>query len=214
MRTKSGSWILDTFLNGGYWGVTTLYGQPGAGISTICLLAATSLTKNESKKVMWIDTENSFSVERCLQLSPKESLNNIFVMKPGSMAELTAAISKATEFKKLGLIIIDSIITHYRLEMKRDRHYADVELDKQLRMLKRYSLEVAPVIMATGIYCNIDTGQIIMIGGDVLKYYSNTIVQLEKLKNATKATMIKPGKKQVLFKITEKGIEPFGGQNG
>jgi hypothetical protein len=207
MRTKTGSWLFDTFTNG-YWGITAIIGEPGAGVSTVFMTAAQA---NINDKVFWIDTNHSFSIDRFKQLG-KADLNKLFIIKPKDKQGLTDAIQKVSKLK-MGLLIIDSLTSFYRLEVKSDRRAADIELDKQLKLLKPISLQTCPVLLSADAYFNIDTEQIVMIGGDLLKYYSNTVLQIYKMKHASKAVMIKPGKKQIVFKITERGIEPYGGSN-
>src|SRR3989339_1589394 len=63
-KLKSSTFIIDQLL-GGYEKdiITTIYGPAGSGKTTLCLLCAMN-TAREGKKVIYIDTENNFSVER------------------------------------------------------------------------------------------------------------------------------------------------------
>ena len=62
MRVDSGSEVMNDLLDGGFESsvITTIYGGAGSGKTNICLLFACNL----GKKVIWIDTEGSFSIER------------------------------------------------------------------------------------------------------------------------------------------------------
>ena len=67
----SGSKILDKMLNGGYEKdiITTIYGPAGSGKTILCLLCSVNMTRN-NKKVIYVDTENNFSIERLKQIAP------------------------------------------------------------------------------------------------------------------------------------------------
>ena len=66
--------------------ITTIYGPSGCGKSTICFQYIKS-TLNEGKKVIYIDTEGGFSVERIKQIFPEVDLKEIIVFSPKSFEE-------------------------------------------------------------------------------------------------------------------------------
>ena len=72
MQTKipSGSKILDKLLNGGYEKdiITTIYGPAGSGKTILCMLSAVNMARAK-KKIIYIDTENNFSIERLKQIA-------------------------------------------------------------------------------------------------------------------------------------------------
>ena len=69
-KVKSGSKIMDLMLNGGYETdvITTVYGPAGSGKTILCLLCAINVAR-KGKKIIYIDTENSFSLERLKQIA-------------------------------------------------------------------------------------------------------------------------------------------------
>ncbi len=80
-RISAGSYDLNRFLSGGYETdiITTIYGPAGCGKTNLCMLAAVSQAK-KGKKVIFIDTEGGFSVDRFKQISLdnyEETLKNI-----------------------------------------------------------------------------------------------------------------------------------------
>src|SRR3989339_2029399 len=90
-KISAGSYDLNKFLFGGYETdiITTIYGQAGSGKTNLCMLAAVSQAK-KANKVIYIDTEGGFSVERFKQLageSYKETLKNILLLKPTKFNE-------------------------------------------------------------------------------------------------------------------------------
>ncbi|MEK6827966.1 MAG: ATPase domain-containing protein, partial [Nanoarchaeota archaeon] len=68
-RLPTGSKILDGMLNGGYERdvITTLYGPAGSGKTVLCLLCAINVAKD--KKVVYVDSEGGFSLERLKQIA-------------------------------------------------------------------------------------------------------------------------------------------------
>ncbi len=90
-KLPSGSKILDQLLNGGYERdiVTTIYGPAGSGKTNLAILCATSAVR-KGKKVVFVDTENNFSVERfkqicdALSLNYLKTINNMTFFKPTS----------------------------------------------------------------------------------------------------------------------------------
>ena len=70
-KILTGSADIDKWLEGGYEKgiITTFYGPSAAGKSNFVLLAA--CYQAENKKVIFIDTEGSFSLDRINQISQK-----------------------------------------------------------------------------------------------------------------------------------------------
>jgi DNA repair protein RadB len=68
-KVSAGSYDLNKWLYGGYETdiVTVIYGGAGTGKTNFCLLAGVSQAK-KGKKIIFIDTEGGFSVERIKQL--------------------------------------------------------------------------------------------------------------------------------------------------
>ena len=103
----TGSKILDDMLEGGYEKdiITTIYGPAGAGKTVICILAAMTAAIN-SKKVIYVDTEGGFSVERLKQIASsinnnyKEILNNINFLRPTTFEEQKKSFEKLKEIIK------------------------------------------------------------------------------------------------------------------
>src|SRR3989344_1985241 len=98
-RVSAGSYDLNKWLHGGYESdvVSVIYGGAGSGKTNFCLLIAVSQAKKENK-VLYIDTEGGFSVERIKQLAGAEYekvLGNILLLKPTNFRE------QKKEFDKL-----------------------------------------------------------------------------------------------------------------
>ena len=69
VKITTGADFLDRFLDGGYDHdiVTTLYGPSGSGKTNLCIIAAVKVAESGGK-VIFVDTEGGFSVERVKQI--------------------------------------------------------------------------------------------------------------------------------------------------
>ncbi|MBN1156489.1 DNA repair and recombination protein RadB [Candidatus Woesearchaeota archaeon] len=221
IKVSSGSPVVDKLLEGGFeTGVlNTVYGPAGSGKTCCCLIAAI-LQSMEGRKTVYIDTESNFSLTRLKQLADdyKRVLNNMLFSRPGSMAEQKKSLLKLKEspVKNLGLIIIDSIATPYRVEMGMTKEKYDVnrELGFQLSIL----LDIArarniPVLLTDQVYSDFENkGTVKIVGGDVISYSSKCLVELKKFAGGKRAAIVKrhrslPEGKSIMLEITEKGFQ-------
>jgi len=184
-QLPTGSRILDKMLDGGYETdiITTIYGPAGSGKTNLCILCAIN-TARLGKKVIYVDTENNFSLERFKQictsinLNYAKILNNIVFLRPASFEEQKKTLEKLKDLinNKIGLVIIDSIAMLYRLELGKNEDIYEVnrELAKQLAYLKEIaSKKLIPVLVTNQVYADFeDKEKINMVGGDLLKYGS------------------------------------------
>jgi len=210
--------------------ITNFYGEPGAGKTNLCLLAALSCIENGGSAT-YIDTEGGFSVERLKQLCPGKwsaVLKRIWLMEPKNLGE-QAGMIKSIQGRKTDLIILDSAVSLYRLEycegngsgekrdVKSDILKANRELSKQVSLLSNIAREMEiPVIITAHVFRNRDTGNPELVGGDMLKYWSKAMLCLEKTGRTSerKATLIKhrslPERGSAKFMIVQNGIKPSG----
>ena len=141
-RLSAGSEKLNEFLEGGYESgvITTIFGPSASGKTTTCLLSAISASKE--KKVIFIDTEGSFSAERVKQLAPdsEDVLDNIMVLKATTFDEQKHCIdSLHQDFPKgIGLVICDTISALYRLERGDDNRMYPHSKGMRRAILKKH----------------------------------------------------------------------------
>ena len=219
MRITSGSGVIDRLLNGGYETdvITTIYGPAGSGKTNLCLLAGISVAKS-GKKVIYIDTEGSFSVERLKQIDEtSESLKHFIFMRPTNFDEQKRVFSrlKDANFENVGLIIIDSMAMLYRLEKGKVSEVYDI--NRELGLLLGILTEIArkeevPVLLTNQVYASFeDKDKVMMVGGDLFKYGSKCLIELKSLANQRMAVLRKHRSiaegKRAIFRIVDKGIE-------
>ena len=124
-KISAGSFDLNKWLYGGYEKdiITMIAGPPGCGKTNFVLLAACSLAKKGSK-VIFVDTEGGFSVDRVKQIAPEtynEILENILILNPTNFEEQKKAfenlLKRLKDKEQIGLIIVDGMAMLYRLEL-------------------------------------------------------------------------------------------------
>lgn len=236
-KISAGSYDLNKWLFGGYDRdiITTIYGPAGSGKTNFCLLAAISQAK-KGNKIIYVDTEGGFSVERFKQLAGdnyEEALKNILLLKPTSFQEQQISFYKLLKEIKariINLIVIDGMTMLYRLELAEAKKQDDKsnkksisEINSKLATQMRILAEISrkkqiPVIVTNQVYAEFLTGDEIkqgkergvsMVGGDILKYWSKCIIELKNEKGKKKAILRKHRslpEKELSFEITAKGI--------
>ena len=137
-KIMTGSYDLNKWLNGGYEKdiITLFYGPAASGKSNFVMLAACHQAK-KGKKIIFIDTEGSFSVDRINQMSvgiPEFVLKNMVILKPINFQEQKHSffqlLKELKESKNIGLIIVDSMTMLYRLELAEARKKGIEEVQK------------------------------------------------------------------------------------
>lgn len=218
-KINTGSDVLDWLLEGGYERevITTIYGPAGSGKTNICLLCASSM---KEKKVIYVDTEGSFSLSRFRQLNEnvEEALKNIIILKPTTFPEQKKAFEKlkAMSHKNTGIIIVDSIAMLYRLEMGQTKNI--YEVNKQLGIQLSLLTEIArknniPILITNQVYSDFDQkDKVNIVGGDLLKYQSKCLIELKKVEDGVRKAIIQKHRsieeeKNIYFRITDLGLE-------
>ena len=221
-KVSAGSFDLNKWLFGGYESdiVTVIYGGAGTGKTTFCLLTIVSQAK-EGNKVLYIDTEGGFSVERIKQLvgeGYQKVLQNILIMKPTDFSEQKKAFEKLREYldQEVSLIVVDGMAIVYRLDYALAREKGEEfmgainsELIRQVKTL----VEIArkkhiPVIVTNQVYNWQEESK--MVGGDILKYWAKCLIELTYDGKKRKVILRKHrslGEKELVFMIDNKGVK-------
>jgi len=187
-------------------GINLVYGESATGKTTLCLQFAGDEAKNG--KVVFLDTENGFSLERFVQMYSedyKERLNNVILIRIPGFEEQCRIFETLRNMKKIRLVIIDTIGMHYRQEVRKDHYVTNKKIDRQLQILKELSKREVKVIVSNQVYSNIDTKKLQVVGGNMLKNWSSVVIRMEK--EPRKIIREKPESAVNSFKISNKGIE-------
>ena len=223
-KIPTGSKVLDIMLDGGYENdvITTIYGPAGSGKTILCLLCAINVARN-NKKVVYVDCEGGFSLERLRQVAShihqdyKKLLDSIIFLKPTSFAEQKKAFEKLKDIvnDKIGLIVVDTIAMLYRLELGKSEDVREVnrELGKQISYLTEIARKKStPVLITNQVYADFDDkDKVNIVGGDILKYGSKCLIELQITPNGNRRCILRKhrsleAEREILFKIVEGGI--------
>ncbi len=240
-KISAGSYDLNKFLYGGYETdiITTLYGPGGSGKTNFAVLVAVSQAK-KGNKVIYMDTEGGFSIERVKQiLGNKEELDkvlqNIILLKPTTFEEQELDFGKLLKNVKQGnisLIIVDSIAMLYRLELgdaiKSGEDEQIKQVNRNLANQLRHLNEIArkqniPVIVTNQVYAEFISQeelkllnrekQVSMVGGDLLKYWSKCLIEVQNNHGKRRLILKKHRslpEKSLDFEIINEGIRKKG----
>lgn len=231
-KITTGSNNLNNLLGGGVetQAITEAYGQYGSGKSQIGFqLACTVQLPNDKGGLegacLFIDTENTFRPERVVQiarainLEPEKVLRNIYVARAFNTEHQMLLIEKSPEMiedKKIRLIVIDSLTSHFRADFIGRGELAgrQQKLNKHLHQLQRladaYNLAVYitnQVMARPDILFGDPTAA---VGGHVLAHAATYRIYLRRGKEGTRiAKMVDApniAEGECVFRITENGL--------
>lgn len=215
--------ILDD-LTGGFERdvITTLYGPAGSGKTNCALIALCHIIKN-GKKVIYVDTEGSFSAARATQILPDFSKysKNVEFLRPFTFDDQKRSFMLLkdkieTDPKAYDLVIVDSIAMLYRLEIGKalDVSFVNKEMAIQLGILTEIARKYnVPSLVINQVYSDFENRDAVkMVGGDLLKYTSKCLLELKKAKNNLRIAQLKKHRsiaegKELVFRIVNSGIE-------
>jgi DNA repair protein RadB len=233
-RISTGSFDFNKWLFGGYENdvITMIAGPPGSGKTNFCVLVACSQAKKD-KKILFVDTEGGFSVERVKQIvgeGHEEILKNIIILSPTNFEEQKQSFVKVfpkIQKKSFDLIIVDGMAMLYRLELGdavksgEDERIKEVnrEVARQMRMLAEVARkQKIPIIITNQVYGGFQSEEewkqgkereMNIVGGDLMKYWSKCIIELKAEGRKRKAILLKHrsmAQKELSFEIKDKGI--------
>lgn len=233
-KISTGSFDFNKFLEGGYEKdvISMIAGPPGCGKTNLSILVACSQAKQDNK-VIFVDTEGGFSVERVKQIvgeNYEKILENIFLFEPTNFEEQKKCFEKLLNKIRQGhvdLIVIDGMAMLYRLELgdavesKEDEKIKKINRDvaKQMRILAEISRkQKIPIVITNQVYSGFVSeddwkkgikGETNIVGGDLFKYWSKCIIELKQDGSRRKAVLLKHRslpKKELSFEIKNEGI--------
>ncbi len=233
MRCTTGSSRLDGILGGGVetGAITELIGEFGSGKTQICMtLSVTAQQPPEEGglggRVAVIDTENTFLPERVVQIAESRGidaekvLNGLLVARcynTDHLVILIDSLSRLVEEQRVRLVIVDSMIGHFRGEYIGRENLAPRQqklgscLSRLLRLAETSNIAVVVTnqVQATP---NVNYGDPNKpTGGHVMGHACTHRVYLRKGKANTRLARVIDSPSlpevRVRFAITEKGVE-------
>ncbi|MBA7524776.1 Protein RecA [subsurface metagenome] len=233
-KISTGSYDFNKWLFGGYEKdvITMIAGPPGSGKTNFMILTSCSQAR-KGNKIIFMDTEGGFSVERVKQIvgeDYEDILKNILLLEPTNFKEQIKNFSNLVEkIKKnhVSLIIIDGMATLYRLELgeviklKDDEKIREVnrKVAEQMRILSEISRkQKIPIIITNQVYGGFLSEEdwkkgvqkeVNIVGGDLFKYWSKCIIELKNEGKRKRAVLLKHRslpQKEIIFEIKNKGI--------
>ncbi|MEM3237307.1 MAG: DNA repair and recombination protein RadB [Thermoplasmata archaeon] len=220
-RVSTGCDAFDQLLNGGIekGHITEIFGEGGSGKTNICIETAITESK-KGNKVVYVDTEG-ISAERLYQIlnnAPEETLKNIYFFRSYSIEDqeemMSKAISLIEEQKDISLIIVDSLTEFYRAELSNGTSTkAKLFLSKELTNLSKISKKRNVAVLVTNqVYLDINTKDIMPLGGYILNHIAKTIILLRKVGRGKREAILQKHRsieegRTVTLKITNIGFE-------
>lgn len=223
---------LDAILGGGVetQGITESYGAFGSSKSQLAFQLAVNVQLPPEKgglgrNCLFIDTENTFSPQRIVsmakaqKLDPDKVLKNIFVARAYNSEHQMLLLEKAQETineKNIGLIIIDSLTSHFRADFVGRGELAgrQQKLNKHLHALQRLAdahnlaVYITNQVMADPSMLFGDPTR--AVGGHILGHMSTYRMYVRRGKEGTRiARMVDAPnliEAEAVFKIFEEGI--------
>jgi RecA/RadA recombinase len=218
-RTPTGIHPLDTVLGGGFHtlAINLIYGEATTGKTTLALTTAFHhLSQNRSAKAVYLDIDNKLNASRLEQIAQAQGANllpRLRLFTPESYSRQGDALEQLPELESGDLLIIDSITGLYRGETEDQEKTFRVnkELNRQLGYLTEIAKTTGSTMLLTGqVRSILDTQQIEPVAQRLLRYWSETIIRLEKTANPSnrQAVLEKPAelKTPVILTINQSGI--------
>ncbi len=232
-KITTGSANLNKLLGGGVetQAITEVYGQFASGKSQLGFNLAVNvqLPKDKGglgKSCLFIDTENTFSPNRIvsiakgLKIDPDKALKNVFVARAYNSEHQMLLAEKANEIieqNNIGLIIVDSLTSHFRADYIGRGELAPRQqrLNKHLHLLQRLAdshnlaVYVTNQVMARpDILFGDPTAP---VGGHVLAHQATYRLYFRKGKEGTRIARLMDAANlpegEAVFKIGEDGLK-------
>jgi len=229
IKLTSSSKAFDELLGGGFetGSITELAGENGCGKTQIAHQLAVNCVKYQDKDVIWIDTEGTFRYNRivqiaeALEMNPESVLSRITVGRGYNSEHQMALTEEAiTTIPNVGLIIVDSLMSHFRSEFAGRATLAERQqligkylafINKQAEMLNYVCIVTNQVSAKPDAMFFGDPNK--PIGGNVVGHTVTTRLMIRKGKDIkrtaslTKNPELPDGK--IVFSISGEGVRDY-----
>ena len=234
LRLGTGSKALDKLVDGGLESqtITEFYGEYGSGKSQICHQLCVNVQLPPERgglngAALYVDTENTFRLERIVQMSkflgldPEKVAKNIIYAEAYTSDHQMFLLEKADEIIKannIKLIIVDSLTAHFRSEYLGREMLASRQqkLNKHMHKLIALARAFNAVAVVTNqVMAKPDQffgDAIHPIGGNIVGHTSHTRIYLRRaphgptrIARLVSSPYLPEGEE--ILKVTENGIE-------
>jgi len=234
LRLTSGSKVLDKLLDGGLetQTITEFYGEYGSGKSQMCHQLCVNVQLPPERGglngcALYVDTENTFRLERIVQmakfagLDPEQAVKNIIYAEAYTSDHQMFLLENADEIIKannIKLIIVDSLTAHFRSEYIGREMLASRQqkLNKHMHKLVALARAFNAVAVVTNqVMAKPDQffgDAIHPIGGNIVGHTSHTRIYLRRASHGpiriarlVSSPYLPEGEE--ILKVTENGIE-------
>ena len=234
LRLTSGSKALDKMIDGGLetQTITEFYGEYGSGKSQICHQLCVNVQLPPERgglngAALYVDTENTFRLERIVQMSkhlgldPEQVVKNIIYAEAYTSDHQMFLLENADEIIKannIKLLIVDSLTAHFRSEYIGREMLAprQQKLNKHMHKLIGLARAFNAVAVVTNqVMAKPDQffgDAIHPIGGHIVGHTSHTRIYLRKASHGpiriarlVSSPYLPEGEE--ILKVTENGIE-------
>jgi DNA repair protein RadB len=193
-----------------------VFGEPGSGKTTAAIQLSINVIRCE-QRVVFIAADQ-FSAERFTQIAGADAVKfsqKLLVFEVSSFAQqrvMLGSIKKVVR-ENVGLIVLDTATTHYRLEQSTNtegllRHELANQLLLLLGLARKYDLAV---LVTNQVYVNSETEEILPVAGYLIDNLSIIVLQFARSERGHGCAILKkhptlPHDRNANFKITGRGL--------
>ena len=233
-KITTGSDELDKLLGGGVetQAITELYGQFGSGKTQLAHQLSVNVQRPVEKgglgrSALYIDTENTFRPERIqdmaksLKMDPLEVLKNIHIARAYNSDHQTLLAEKAAEIADeydIGLVVVDSLMSHFRAEYTGRGTLADRQqkINRHMHLLQRKLADThnIAVVVTNQVMSRPDVffaDPTAPVGGNIVGHTSTFRIYLRKSKGDKRVAKLVDSPSlpegECVFEVTTGGIK-------
>jgi RecA/RadA recombinase len=209
-RIPTGIPSLDNLLGGGFHtrAINLIYGEATTGKTTLALTSVFHhLVVRPTAKAVYLDIDNKLNMARFEEIARsqgKQLLPRILLFTPESFSMQSDAFEQLPELSAGDLLVIDSLTGLYRGETEdaEKTFRVNKELNRQLGYLTEIAKTTGSTMLLTGqVRSILDTHQVEPVAQRLLRYWSETILRLEKTPH--------PGNRQAILEKPEESRAPI-----
>lgn len=205
--------------------MAVVYGEARTGKTTLAIQTAIEAARRGSK-VLYIDTDHSFTHQRFSQLAGDDSdavSEQILLFFPDTFSAQTSLVESIENYLTTStrLLVVDTITSLYRVSLgPAERTFS---LNRELNRQLAYLSEVAPrrrlvVLLTSQVHARMDFpfGRIEPVARRTLAHWPRTIIRLRNTPEQSKKEIIIERRRghqtkslKCLAKLTARGFEPI-----